>query len=146
MKKMDAISRTLAIAGTLLVWLPLVAPILLTVIFFLDTHLVRFDYLLPAELFPLGFLGGVLLIWAIRRSQFRQGLIGWGLGIALGSLVLGQALAVLTGLASGEMEPEGFWFVILAASLVIFSLAMVAVGVGGVLLLKHLFKTTPLAE
>ena len=146
MKTKDAFTKTMAVAGTLLVWLPLLMPILLAVVSFFKRNLFRFDYLIPAELFPVGFLGGVLLIWAARRAQFKQGLIGWGLGIAIGSLVFGQELSKLTGLASGAMEPEGFWFGILIASLVIFSLAMVAAGIGGLLLLKHLFKPTPLAE
>lgn len=144
MEKKDNLTKTLAIAGALLVWFPLLAPVILTVIFFFEGRMVRFDYLMPAELFPSGLLGGVLLIWAARRASAQMRLVGWGLGVAITSLVFGQALAVLTGLASGEMEPAGFWFAVLIASLVVYWLAMIATGVGGVLLLKHIFKTAPL--
>ena len=143
MEKKGILSKILAITGTLLVWLPLLAPVIITMIFYVERQLFRFDYLMPAELFPAGLVGGVLLIWAARRAHTRLKLIGWGLGIAIGSLVLGQALAVLTGLASGEMEPEGFWFMLLIASLAVFSLALLATGVGGIYLLVDLFKSSP---
>jgi hypothetical protein len=52
-----------------------------------------------------------------------------------GLLAGGQALAVVTGLASGETEPGGWQWVLVLASLAIYSLALVAVGLGGILLL-----------
>lgn len=143
MEKKDNLTKTLAIFGTLLVWFPLLAPVILSVIFYAGDHRFRFDYLLPAELFPVGLIGGLALVWAAQRAHAWRRLIDWGLGIAIGALVLSQALAVLTGLASGEMEPAGFWFVILIALLVVFWLAMIATGVGGALLLKKLFKHLP---
>jgi hypothetical protein len=144
MEKKETLTKTLAIVGTLLVWFPLLAPVILTVIFYFNRRMLRFDYLIPAELFPIGLLGGIALVWAAHRAGAWQRLIDWGLGITVGSLVFGQALAVLTGLATGEMEPAGFWFVILIASLVVYWLAMIATGVGGVLLLKQVFKTSHL--
>jgi hypothetical protein len=52
----------------------------------------------------------------------------------------GQALAVVTGLASGEIEPAGIWWILVLASLGIYSLALVIVGLGGALILRDLFK------
>jgi hypothetical protein len=140
MKKKNVFTKVLAIAGTALVWFPILAPILLSVIFIITNHIFRFDYLMPAELFPFALVGGGLLIWAALRARSRQRLICWGLGIAVGLLIGGQELAVVTGLASGETEPTGLWWMLVIASLVIFLLALVAVGVGGVLLLCDLFK------
>jgi peptidoglycan/LPS O-acetylase OafA/YrhL len=104
----------------------------------------RFDYLMPAELFPATLVGGGLLIWAALRARSRRRLIGWGLGIAVGLLVGGQVLAVVTGLASGETEPAGWWWALVLASIVIYTLALVVIGVGGVLLLRDLFKPSRL--
>ncbi|MBN1811399.1 MAG: hypothetical protein JXA14_06160 [Anaerolineae bacterium] len=81
----------------------------------------RFDYLLPAEFFLAALVGGGLLVWAALRARSRRRLIGWGLGIAVGLLVGGQALAVVTGLASGETEPTGWWWVLVLASIVVYS-------------------------
>jgi len=141
MEKMGVLTKILAIAGTVLVWFPILAPVLLSVALLVKERVFRFDYLMPAELFLFALAGGGLLIWAALRARLRWRLIGWGLAIALGLLMGGQALAVLTGLASGETEPVGLWFALVLASIVGFSLALVGIGVGGLLLLRDLFKT-----
>ena len=141
MEKMGVLTKILAIAGTVLVWFPILAPVLLSVALLVKERVFRFDYLMPAELFLFALAGGGLLIWAALRARLRWRLIGWGLAIALGLLMGGQALAVLTGLASGETEPVGLWFALVLASIVGFSLALVGIGIGGLLLLRDLFKT-----
>ena len=98
---------------------------------------------MPAELFPVALVGGGLLIWAALRARSRRRIIGWGLGVAVGSLVGGQALAVVTGLASGETEPTGWWWALVLTSIVVYALALVVIGVGGVMLLRDLFKPPP---
>jgi hypothetical protein len=140
MKNKGIFTKTLAIAGTALVWFPILAPILLSAVHFIQSQKFRFDYLMPAELFPFAMAGGFLLLWAAIRTRSQRGLIGWGLGISVGMLVGGQALAVATGLASGETEPTGWPWALVIGSLIIFILGLIAVGVGGVLLLRDLFK------
>ena len=141
MQKHDGLSRALAIAGTIFVWLPLLAPVFFSAAALIGRGVFRFDYLMPAELFLAVLLGGGLLIWAALRTRSRRALIGAGLAVAAGMLIGGQALAVATGLASGETEPAGWPWAMVVASLVIYSLAVVAVGVGGVLLLRDLFRS-----
>ncbi|MBL7201178.1 MAG: hypothetical protein ISS56_13650 [Anaerolineae bacterium] len=140
MGKKGILTKILAIAGTTLVWFPILAPVLLSVALIIQERTFRFDYLMPAELFPSALVGGCLLLWAALRAHSRRGLIGWGLGVAAGMLIGGQALAVVTGLASGEIEPAGLWWALVVASLAVYSLALVAMGVGGVLLLRDLFQ------
>jgi hypothetical protein len=55
-------------------------------------------------------------------------------------LVGAQALAEVTGLASGEIEPVGWPWALVFSSLIAFILAIIGVGVGGVLLLRDLFR------
>ena len=140
MKKKNVLTKILAIVGTALVWLPILAPIGLSVIVIISEHIFRLDYLMPAELFPVVLVGGGLLIWAALWARSRRGLIGWSLGSAIVLLVGGQALAVATGLASGETQPTGGWWALVLASLVIYLLAVVLTGVGGILLLRNLYK------
>lgn len=142
MEKKGIFTKILTIVGTVLVWLPLLMPVLFAVFTFIRRRgrMFRFDYLMPAELFPAALVGGGLLIWAALRARSHRKLVGWGLGIAVGSLVGGQALAVVTGLASGATEMAGWPWALVLASLAIYSLALVAIGVGGVLLLRDLFK------
>jgi hypothetical protein len=140
MEKKSVLTRILTIAGTALVWFPILAPVLLSVAVIVRERMFRFDYLMPAELFPATLVGGCLLVWAALRARSRRGFVGWGLGVAVGSSVGGQMLAVVTGLASGETEPAGWWWARVLALLGVYSLALVVIGVGGLLLLRDLFR------
>jgi hypothetical protein len=140
MAKKGALTKMLAIIGTVLVWFPILVPVLFSAGLLVQRGVFRFDYLMPAELFPSALAGGGVLVWAALRARSRRGLVGWGLGVAVGLLVGGQVLAVVTGLASGETEPVGVWWALVLASIVGYSLALVVMGVGGVLLLRDLFK------
>jgi len=140
MEKKNVLTKVLAITGTVLVWFPILAPIILTTILLIVERIFRFDYLMPAELFPFALVGSGLLLWAALRAHSRMKLIGWGLGIAILMLFGGQGVAVLTGLASGEIEPIGWIWGLVLASLAIYSLALIFIGAGGVLLLRDLFR------
>jgi hypothetical protein len=107
MEKKGILTKTLAISGTALVWIPILAPALFSAAFLIQARLFRFDYLMPAEIFPVALAGGCLLLWAALRARSRRGLIGGSLGGAAILLVGSQALAVVTGLASGRTEPTG---------------------------------------
>jgi hypothetical protein len=143
MEKKDLLTSILAILGTALVWLPILAPLFFSGIRLLQARRFRFDYLMPAELFPIALLGGGLLLWAALRARLRRRLFGWGLGVAVIMLFGGQALAVATGLASGETQLGGWEWALVLASLVIYTLALAIMAVGGVLLLRDLFKSSP---
>src|SRR3989337_960808 len=136
MANKGGLTKVLAIVGTVLVWFPILAPILLTAILFIQEGIFRFDYLMPAELFLVALAGGALLIWAALRARSRWALIGWGLGIAAGMLVGGPGLAVATGLASGETEAAGWPWVLVLGSLAILWLALIVVDIGAVLLVR----------
>ncbi len=140
MEKKNVLTKVLAITGTVLVWFPILAPIILSTIVFMVERIFRFDYLMPAELFPFALVGSGLLLWAALRAHSRTKLVGWGLGIAIFMLFGGQGIAVLTGLASGEIEPIGWIWWLVLASLAIYSLALIFIGTGGALLLRDLFR------
>jgi hypothetical protein len=138
MQRRGILTRLLAIIGTILIWLPLAAPVVLGIVVLFRARRFRFDYLMPAEIFPVALLGGVLLIWASWRARSRRALIGWGLGLAVALLVGSQGLAVVTGLASGATGMDSPWFTVVLAGIIAFSLALVAVGIGGILLVRDL--------
>jgi len=140
MAKKGVLTRILALTGTVLLWFPLLAPFLLTAAFFISTGELRFDYLMPAELFPLVLLGGLLLLWATLRARSRRAWVGWGLAGAVAMLFGGQALAFFSGLADGRIEPEGLPWVLVLASLALYALGVAAAGAGGILLLRDLYK------
>jgi hypothetical protein len=140
MDKKDTLTKVLAVVGTVLVWFPVLVTVILSVVGSIRSRVFRFDYLMPAELFPVAFVGGGLLLWAATRARSRRRLIGWGLGCIVTLLVGGQAFAVATGLASGETEPVGWIWTLVIASLVGYWLALVEIGTSGVLLVRDLFQ------
>ncbi|PKO15710.1 MAG: hypothetical protein CVU39_09305 [Chloroflexi bacterium HGW-Chloroflexi-10] len=142
MNRKGPFTKILAIVGAVLVWFPLLAPVLFSLVRLSQSRRFLFDYLMPAELFPAALVGGVLLLWVAWRAHSRRKLISWGLGVAVASLVGGQALAVISGLASGETEPNGWQWALVVASLTIYILALMAIGVGAILLLRDLFNKT----
>ena len=144
MEKKNAFTKILAIVGTVLVWFPILAPVLLSLILFIGEGRFLLDYLMPAELFPFALAGAILLLWAGLRARSHWKIIAWGLGIAVGLLVGSQALAVVTGLASGATEPVGFWWILVLVTFGAFVAALIAIGVGGILLLRDLFKPSRL--
>ena len=140
MGKRDVFTKILAILGTVLAWLPLVAPLIFAFVALFTRGRFMLDYLMPAEIFPVALAGGLLLLWAAWRMRSRRALIAAGLAGALLLIVGTQALAVVTGLASGETEPGGWQWALVLTGLVLFILALIAVGVGGILLLRDLFR------
>lgn len=143
MKKTSVLTKILAILGTVLVWIPILAPIIFGIASFIENGVFRFDYLMPAELFLVALLGSGLLLWASLRARSRWKLIGVSLALALGLLFGGQMLAVATGLASGQIEPTGWQWALVLGSIIGYALALAAIGVGGLLLLRDLFKSEP---
>ena len=140
MEKKDVLTKILAVFGTVLMWLPVLAPIILGVGSLVFAGMFRFDYLMPAELFPSAVLGGAMLLWAALRTHSHRKLIGWGLVTAVVMLFGGQAIAVVTGLASGKTEPTPMLMALVLTPIMIYALALAVVGVGGVQLSRDLFR------
>lgn len=136
----NVLTKVLAIVGTALVWFPILAPILLSIILFAAERRFLFDYLMPAELFFFALAGSGLLLWAALRAQLHVKFVARGFGVAVLMLFGGQWLAVVTGLAAGATQPIGWSFGLVIASLAIYSLGLILVGTGGALLLRDLFK------
>jgi len=141
MENKGVFTKILAVAGTIFVWFPILSPIFLTTIFFIQEHIFRFDYLMPAELGLFALGGGILLLIAAFQMRSHAKLIGWRLGTALVTIVGGQALAVITGLADGSTEVGGWQWMLVLGSLVVYTLSVVSVGLGGILVLRDLFKS-----
>ena len=140
MGKKDVLTKILAVVGTILTWLPLVAPFVFGFFALFSRGRFLFDFLIPAEFFPVVLAGCLLLLWAAFRAGSQKQWIGWSLAAAILLILLGQGLASVTGLASGANEAAGWRLVLVMGSIVLFDLALVAVGVGGIRLLRDLFR------
>lgn len=137
-----SVTKLLAVAGTVLAWIPILFTILTSVVGTARSGTPRFDYLMPAELFPIALVGALLLLLAARRAHSHLRPIRWSFGAAVAFLVGGQAIAVVSGLASGAIEPSGWIWALVITSIALFSLALVALGIAGILLVKKLYSST----
>ncbi len=140
MKWKNILTKFLAIAGTVFVWFPILIPLVFAGAALISEGRFQFDFLMPAELFPVILAGWILLIWAAVRMRSRLKLIGWSAGATVAVIVIGVVLTQVTGLASGAREPTGGLGVLFGSIFVLFWLAIIASGVGGILLLRDLFK------
>jgi hypothetical protein len=136
----NKLTKVLAIIGTILVWLTVLSPVLLWIGFSIRRGafgLDHFDYLMPAELFPVALVGGLLLVGVALWVRRHRLLVGGSLGLAVILLVGMQGLAVVTGLAHGETQPGGWEWALVMGTLGAFVLTLVGLGVGGVLLWRQ---------
>jgi hypothetical protein len=140
MENRNGLNKFLVIAGVILVWLPILAPVFFSLVSLIAFGQFRFDYLMPAELFLFALAGSALLIWASLRVQSHTKLIVWALGGAVVMLVGAQTLAVVSGLANGDIEPVGLWWVLVLTLLVLSYLAFLTAAIGGILLLRRVFN------
>jgi hypothetical protein len=139
MRNKKGISKILTISGTVLVWAPVSLTLLTSLAGTLAERALRFDYLMPAELSPLALGGALLLLWASLRARLYRKSIVIGVSAAFGCLIGGQAVTVASGLASGTVAPAGLPLAAVMASIAVYSLSTVGLGVAGIMLAKKLF-------
>ena len=135
-KNIKKFSKALVIVATALVWFPIITPFFLTLIVLFSEGEFRFDFLMPAELFPLAFIGGIILLWFSRRTGAFQKQVAWSFGVAVAALVGSQAIAVATGIASGEREASGLFFTLIVSVYVVYLISHVALGIYGIKLFR----------
>ncbi|MDD4261801.1 MAG: hypothetical protein ACOX7N_10990 [Lawsonibacter sp.] len=138
MEQKDVFTKVLAVAGTVLVWIPILFTIITAVIGTIRDRVLRFDFLMPAELFPVALVGALLLLWAAQRARSQRKLIRWGLVAMVVFLFGGQAIAIVSGLASGAVEPTGWPWALAISSIALYTLALIEVCIAGVLLVREL--------
>jgi len=144
MKKSQSKSKTIQIVftiiGTILVLFPVVAPILFTLIRIIQTGFkhFNFDWLMPAELFPVALIGAIILIVISLIARSERAIIISGFALAAVVIVGVMAYTTLTGLASGETEPAEWMMGLLMGIMGIYSIAHIIMGVGGIMLVRSL--------
>ena len=130
MEKKGALSKILTAAGTVLVWFPLLAPLVLGFISLLTDGIFRLDYLMPAELGVLVFVGGILLLWGAIRTRVWRDILAWGFGLAVVSITILVSF--------GDVMPGSLEWAIAVGLLITYTLAIIVMGIGGILLWRYL--------
>lgn len=135
-----AAPKILTILGTVLVWIPILFTVLTSVVGTVLGGQMRFDYLMPAELFLFALGGAVLLLCASLWTRIYRKSVIIGGAAACFFLLGGQGFAIASGLASGAAAPGGWAWITVIASIAVYSLAVVELGVVGIMLSVKLFS------
>lgn len=142
MGKHDALAKSLAIVGTALVILPLLAPIILGISSLGAGAGFGIDYLMPFEIYPVTLVGVGLLVWASFRAHARKAAVGIAVAGMIGGIILGSISAQVTGIANSVEQLET-WKYVLTSALAAVSLAFqVGLAVIGTLLTRDLFAAS----
>ena len=140
MQKRDILTKILAIVGTILVGLPVVAPIVFGLLRLFRGASFLVDYLMPAELGFLVLAGALMLLWAAIRVRAYIKWIAWSIGLAILLVVGAQWLAVVTGLADGSIQPGGWQMAVTMAGILGYDLAVISILLAGIWLIRKVFK------
>lgn len=132
MKRNDALVRSLALVGTTLVALPLLAPVVLGLASIGRLGGLRIDYLMPFEVYPVTLVGVLLMVAASLWAKSRRAATGITVGVMFGGILLAGLAAELTGIAD-SVETLETWRYVLTGGLAALSLlaqcVLVALGI-----------------
>lgn len=140
LKQKNALTKIFAIAGTVMLWAPILFMFLTAIFGSIARKMLLFDYLMLAEMFPIVALGLVLLIFTTLLTRTFRKWFGWGSVAALVALVAGNLVAVASGLASGTTPLSGPFFILVNASIIVFNLLVIALAVLAIVLLRRIFQ------
>ncbi len=123
------LNKTLALFGLILIWTPLVLPVIFGSAHLVQTGEFLFDFLMPGELFFMVFGGLVLLTISAKRSKkyFKD---IFGFSIAAVSLFL---ILIALGQAEG-----GFKLIAVLSIMIAYDLLILVTGILGVMLYRSL--------
>lgn len=134
------LTRVPAVIGTLLVWTPIAFTVFTSVAGSILDRRFLFDYLMPAEMFPIALAGSLLLLWAALRSRLRLKIIVCSSVLAAFFLAGSIATASVVGPENLTAKLAGAPLIVVIAMLVLYEVALLGAGIGGILLWKDLFS------
>lgn len=133
-------ARVSAVAGTVLTGFPLLAPLVLGVIFAVGSGRFLFDFLIPGELFFVVVAGALLLVLAtviLRRLRVAAGILT---AATIVTFFATDLVSQATGLSDGRTASEGwplFWVMSVYA---LYVLSVVGLFVLGILVCRVAFS------
>ncbi|MBU4556879.1 MAG: hypothetical protein KJ747_08420 [Actinobacteria bacterium] len=142
MKKRRERTRILALIGTVLVALPLLAPFVFGLLRVGSPRGFVLDYLMPFEVYPVTLVGVVLLLWATIRAHVRKGAATVAVTGMIGGLVLGSVAAEATGIAQSVERLEAWKYALTGAMFAVSVLAQIALVAVGALLSRDLVEAS----
>jgi hypothetical protein len=143
MKTRRLLAKIFSITGTALVLGPILFMLFTCVVGSIQSGSFRCDYMLPAELGIFVLIGMALLLTAAILVKMFIKPIAWTIVAIILLLVCGQLLAMASGLATAQVEPEEapIGMAIIIGSLIAFDAAVTLLGVFGCMFICKLFRS-----
>lgn len=142
MRKHDVFTKSLAIVGTVLVILPILAPVVLGLTSMGAGGGFMVDYLMPFEIYPVALVGVGLLVWASFRAHARRAAVGIAIAGMIGGVLLAGVAAELTGIANSVEQLEQWRYVLVSVIAAVSLASQVGLAVIGTLLTRDLFAAS----
>ncbi|MPM07914.1 hypothetical protein SDC9_54225 [bioreactor metagenome] len=139
MENKSLFTKILAVSGAVLVWIPILFTLITGILGSISMGKMSIDYLMPAEMFLFALAGAVLLLWAAVRSKLCLKRIAVGFVAMPVFMIAAQAIASMSGMASGNNPSEGLPLAAVITMLVLYTLALIYLCVVSVMLVKMLF-------
>lgn len=133
-------ARVSAIAGTVVTGFPLLAPLVLGIVFVVGSGRFLFDFLMPGELFFVVVAGALLLVLAtviLRRLMIAAGILT---AATIATFFATDLVAQATGLADGRTAAEGWPLFWVMSVYVLYVLSVVGLFVLGILVCRIAFS------
>lgn len=143
MRKQSLLTIVLVFFGTCLLWIPFLFLFVTSLFGTIQSGMVRFDYLLIGEMFPLILLGGGLLIGVAFREKLYRKLLPLLYVLAIGLLFGAQWLAIATGIASGEKPAEGVAWIAVLGGIVLYSVVSLVLAIFSAKFFRDIILSKP---
>lgn len=138
MKTGKILIKIFAVLGTVFVFFPIFFSLLTSIIGTIRDKVLRFDFLIPMELFMLVILGGAFITYVAYKQKkgFRSTLAN--LILVVISLVLSQSLAVVSRLAMDRTGKPAYVWIVIIALIVLYWACSVGLLISGIVLTKEI--------
>jgi hypothetical protein len=134
------IAKILIVIGNIFLWFPIIAPLFFSIVTLFIRRRFFFDFLMPAELFPVVIIGSLFLFIATLLLKLKRKKFGFYLLAIILFLILGQITALVTGIANGDTEPAGWRFYLVITLLAGYCFTIILNGFSGLKLFYRVHK------
>lgn len=130
--KSKKMMKILTIIGTILLFVPFVFMVLTSIVGSIIRQKFLMDYLITMELFPVILIGSLMIVVVSFMAKINKKRSIALTSLLCLSLIAPQAIAVVTGIASGDTPPQGAMWLLILFLVLMYNVILTAVCVNAV--------------
>lgn len=138
MKFKEQAFKITTIIAVFLLLSPIAFMLLTAIPTLVNLQMIRIDYLIPLEVFPIVLTGaGILTLIACKTNIYKRKICTLVV-LLIVMFFGGQYLAVITGISDGSASATGWAFITVVISMIAYDILAVIIGIYGIRVYKHL--------